>query len=89
MSPAEATVIEATAYLVGVIDTRSKPAKLRGVGIFSEPCPTVSGFPFTILKCTGRNYGDAKRYLLRNKEHPAYEWTFDLVGQPPFLWRKP
>ena len=62
-----------TAYLVGFIDTRANPPRLKGAGIFSEPTPTVEGFPFTILETKAPTYEQAERLLKDYMEHPAYK----------------
>lgn len=48
-----------TAYLIAAIDRRT--GELKGVDIFSEPCPTMSMryIPAVVLKLTRSNYDEA------------------------------
>jgi len=64
-----------TAYLVGFIDVRTTPPRYKGCGIFSEPTPSVEGFPFPILDAEGAKFEDAVEVLKGYLEDKRLAWA--------------
>lgn len=70
-----------TAYLVGIIDT-SGPAKLKGIGIYSEASPTLPGFPFKIAEMTADTFGEARALLIEEvRTSPGLAWAYRALPE--------
>lgn len=75
--------VHATAFLVGLIDT--KTSTLRGVGLFSDETPSfgTAYFPFTVSKGYGQDYQegvqDLASSLREHERHPDVAWVLPVL----------
>lgn len=71
-----------SAYLIGLLDTTTKPPRLKSMGIYSEPSPTLNGFPVKVLETRGVNYGSARAALLQAlHESPWLTWAYQMLPE--------
>ncbi len=66
-----------TAYLVGSIDTKSKPPRFVGASIISDPHPTSHYYTWIIVEAKGADYGEAVERV-QGYQRSFYPWTLGV-----------
>jgi hypothetical protein len=78
-------------YLVAHVDTTTKPPRITGTGLYSEPAKSLTGaimkgrFAFDVQVASGSNFEKAKRNLLNMLNTDigrlAYGWALDMLPE--------
>lgn len=76
-------ILQHVAYAVMVLDISVSPPRIVGVGIYSEPEPTMKSTLIPVVVTEVRSfegYGDARQRLMQRLEQPMYGWVKSLMS---------
>lgn len=73
----------ATAFAVMLLDVSQSPPQVEGVGVFSEPHPTMTGLntrrQLVVAEGFGHDYEEGLRHLYLALQQPMHAWIWPLL----------